>query len=170
MANFVLPNSGSTYSANGEFNEVHANRIQSDLDLLVNGDVGRNRWVGGSDVIGVRSSAAVDIVNGVPFRIDNTSSQWSGSSGIIVNIVVYLRVADASVSVTPRIYNITAAGVASITGSAACAATARDWSGANQKQTLVLTSASGINDYIVQFTPTAATYPVFAKAWLHLYI
>lgn len=170
MANFVLPNSGSSYTAGGTFDEVHANRIQSDLDLLVNGDVARNRFIGGSDHIGIRGSAAVDILNGVPFKIDNTSTQWSASSGITVNIVVYLRVADASISVTPRIYNLTAASVATISGAAACSATARDWSGTNQKQTLVLTLASGVNDYIVQLTPSAATYAVYAKAWLHLYI
>jgi hypothetical protein len=170
MANFVLPNSGAAYVAGGTFDEVHGNRIQSDLDLLVNGDVARNRFLGGSDHIGIRGSAAVDILNGVRFKIDNTSTQWSGSSGITVQIVLFLRVADASISVTPRVYNVTAAGVASTTGAAACAATARDWSGSNQIQTLVLTLASGVNDYVVQVTPTAATYAVFAKAWLHLYI
>lgn len=170
MANFILPNSGSTYSAGGTFNETHANRIQSDLDLLVNGDVARNRFLGGSDHIGIRGTAAVDVLNAVRFRIDNTSTQWSASSGITVQVVVYVRVANAAISVTPRVYNVTAAGVATTSGAAACSATARDWSGTDQIQTLVLTLASGVNDYVVQVTPSAATYPVFAKAWLHLYI
>jgi hypothetical protein len=173
VANFVIPSGtggGGAFQAGDAWEAAEANELRGDFDLLVSGDTGRNRFLGGADAVGIRGSAVVDLIDAVPFTVDNASTQWSGSSGITVQVVVYLRVADASVSVTPRVYNLTSAAVATTTGSAACSATNRDWSGTNQKQTLVLTLASGVNTYVVQATPSAATYPVFAKAWLHLYI
>lgn len=170
MANFIQLNGGSAYLVTDDFGYETAEKLRNDLALLVQGQVGRNRWVGGSDSRGLLASAAVDIIDALHFKIDNSSTQWSGSTGITVPITVLLRVANASISVTPRIWNYTTAAAATISGAAACSATATDWSGTNQIQTLLLTLASGINEYCVQVTPTAATYPVFVKAWQGMYI
>jgi hypothetical protein len=143
---------------------THYDPLKNDLDLLMLGIIGRNQYWGGDDNIGILSAVVVDVLNqGDGFEIDNTSNQLSGSSGVVVQVRIRLRVENAAISVTPRIYNVTDAAVATTSGAAACSATATDFSGSNQQQTLTLTLASGKKKYKVQITPSAATYQAWAS-------
>ncbi len=143
---------------------THYDPMKNNFDLLMLGIIGRNQYWGGDDNIGILAAIATDVLGqGDGFEIDNTGNQLSGSSGVVVQVRIRLRVENAAISVTPRIYNVTDAAVATTSGAAACAATATDFSGTNQQQTLALTLASGKKKYKVQITPSAATYQAWAS-------
>lgn len=152
------------------FGATGLNKIRKGLWQGASGNFARTVPVGGSLSRGLIGSAVVDVIDAVDFQIDNTSSYLSGSTGVTVNIVVWVRVENASISVTPQIYNVTTASVASTTGGAACSATATDFSGTDSKQTLVLTPAAGVNLYRLRATPSAATFQFWAMGWRSLYI
>ncbi len=157
----------STFVSGDRFGVQTANKLQLDLRLLALGLVGRNQYGGGDDSLGILASIATDVIGqGDGFEIDNTGNQLSGSSGIVIQVRVRLRVENAAISVTPRIYNVTDAAVATTSGAAACTATATDFSGSNQQQTLALTPVSGKKKYKVQITPSAATYQAWASGVL----
>lgn len=146
---------------------THYDPLKADIDLLLLGIIGRNQYWGGDDNVGILAAAVTDALNqGDGFEIDNTGNQLSGSSGVVIQVRVRLRVEDASISVTPRIYNVTDAAVATTSGAAACSATATDFSGSNQQQTLALTPASGKKKYKLQITPSAATFRAWASGIL----
>lgn len=84
-----------------------------------------------------------DAENFVDIEIDNTEL-----TGLTVQARIECRAADG-VSITPKIRNVTD-GADSVVG-AACTATAPDYSGTNQKQTLALTLAAGIKKYRLQY-------------------
>lgn len=71
-------------------------------------------------------------------------------SGLTVRARVEVRTNNPGVSITPKIRNVTDATDAG-TG-AACTATAADFSGTNQKQTITITLASGIKKYRLMYT------------------
>ena len=81
----------------------------------------------------------------IDVEIDGTNQ-----TGITYQARVEVRTDRTNVSITPRILNVTDATVAG-TG-AACSATASDYSGTNQAQTIALTIASGIKKYPLQFS------------------
>ncbi len=175
MANLVkLTGSGTAnaYVTGDPFGYQSAEKLRSDLNLLMLGIISRNQYGGGDDVTGILASVATDVIGqGDGFEIDNTSNQLSGSSGVVIQVRVRLRVENAAISVTPRIYNVTDSSVATTSGAAACSATATDFSGSNQQQTLALTAVSGKKKYKVQITPSAATYQAWASGVLwDLYI
>jgi hypothetical protein len=167
MANLVkLTGTGvaSAYVAADPFGYQSAEKMRNNFNLLMLGIIGRNQYWGGDDNIGILASTATDVLNqGDGFEIDNTGNQLSGSSGVVVQVRIRLRVENAAISVTPRIYNVTDAAVATTSGAAACSATATDFSGSNQQQTLTLTLANGKKKYKVQITPSAATYQAWAS-------
>jgi hypothetical protein len=51
----------------------------------------------------------------------------------------------------------------------ACTATAADYSGANQKQTITVTLASGIKKYRLQGTPSNTTNATFVIGYLEVF-
>jgi len=169
MANFEPLNSGTPYIASDEWGYETANKVRNNMDLLASGQLVRNQYVGGSHHIGIVQDTVCDVINAVDFAIDNTSTQWSGTSGITVQIKVRLR-ATGSTTVTPRIYNVTTAAAATISGASAASGTATDYSGTGQQQTLVLTLASGLNEYRLQITPSNDDDPVYAIGWLEMYV
>lgn len=170
MANFIpLVGSGvsDSFLAGDPFDYVMANELREDLNLLALGVFCRNWYGGGDDNVGIIASVATDVLNqGDGFELDNTANQLYGSAGIVIQVRVRLRVFNAAVSVTPRIYNVTDSSVATISGAAACSATATDFSGANQQQILTLTPVSGKKKYKVQITPSAATHQAWASGVL----
>lgn len=95
-------------------------------------------------------------------EIDGTSL-----SGLTATLRVEVRTLAAGTSVTPRIYNVTDAAAAG-TG-VACTATAADYSGTNQIQTIAVTLASGVKKYRLQGTPSNTTNPTFCIGYLELY-
>lgn len=146
------------------------NKVRNDLNMMASGTFGRSHSVGGSLTRGLVTAAATDVLDALDFEIDNTSSYVSGTSGITISVTVWVRVENAGISVTPRIYNVTDAGVATTSGSAACSATTADFTGTDSKQTLLLTLAAGVKKYRLQITPSAATYQVFAAGWLNIFV
>ncbi len=175
MANFEkLTGSGGSgaYVATDKWGYQTANRLRLDLNLLMLGIISRNQYGGGDDNIGILASSVTDVLNqGDGFEIDNTSNQLSGSTGVVIQVRVRVRVENAGISVTPRVYNVTDSSVPTQSGAAACTATATDFSGSNQQQTISLTPVSGKKKYKVQITPSAATYQAWASGVLwDLYI
>ena len=113
----------------------------NDLCISLRGDIkSKSPGVGPSDVFGY-----VDV------EIDGTNQ-----TGITYQARVHVRVSNALLSITPKIRNMTDSADAG-TG-AACSATAVDYSGTNQKQTIALTIASGVKVYRLQYTLSNVSY------------
>lgn len=162
---------GAWNGAGGEFfQSTEANNLRQALYMAANGPFCRSVPIGGSKTTGLRALGVIDAVDAIEFTVDNTTSYVSGSSGLTVPINVLVRVENAALSVTPRIYNLTTAAAATTSGSAACAATADDYSGTNQRQTLLLTLQSGVNVYKLQFTASSLSYQFWGIGWRSLYI
>lgn len=117
--------------------------LRNTLDALMNGVVQRNVFAGGTFELDGSSSGSFDLPGWIPIEIDNSSNRITGfSDGTAVLKVQFrflLYTTSSGVTVTPRIYDITAAAAATISGQTACSATALDFSGANQQQTVSLT-------------------------------
>lgn len=146
------------------------NKIRHALNMAAAGVFARAIPIGGSKSRGLMAGAVIDAIDAVDFEIDNTSSYVSGSGSLTVPITVHVRVESASLSVTPSIYNVTTAANATVSGAAACTATNEDYSGTNQKQTLLLSLATGVNVYRLRFTPTSASYQFWGMGWRGLYV
>lgn len=153
-----------------DFGSVGLNRLRASTGMAARGVFKTDVPLGGSFIDGIIAASVVDIIDGIPFEVDNTSAYVSGSTDLVCKVSVWLRTEDAAVSVTPRVFNQTTGLAATVSGASACVATSEDYSGLLQQQTLLLTLASGVNIYRVQVTPSAATYAVYARAWFSLYI
>jgi len=149
---------------------THYDPLKNDIDLLALGCFGRNQYGGGSEIVGFGvgvGTGQLQAYDSVEFEIDNTSNQISGSANVVIQVRVMVRVENAGISVTPRVFNITDSSVPTQSGAAACTATASDFSGTNQKQTISFTPASGKKRYIVQVAKSADTFQVWCAriAW-----
>lgn len=151
------------------FSASRLNEVRAALNLCGGGTFHRSMPIGGSQTRGQIVSGVIDALDAVEFEIDNTSN-FVSASDILVPITVKVRVENVSLAVTPRIYNVTQAAEATTTGGAACNATAEDYSGTNQRQTLFLTLQTGVNVYKLQFTATGAAYQFWGHGWRSLYI
>jgi len=162
----------------------HVQPLKDDLDLFMAGILCRNVFVGGSDSLGIpaESTGDVNLENWLPISIDNTLNQLSAFSdsngGVLVCQMRFLvRVSNAGITVTPKIVYGTSIGglssVATISGAAACLATASDYSGTDQYQTVTLTLPSGANLLkpllTIGGTP-AAGYQVWGKVLYDCYV
>ena len=152
------------------FSATKVNHLRQALYLFAAGTFYRSVPIGGSRSCGLRYSGVIDAVDAVEFEIDNTANGVSDSVGVQIPITVLARVEHISIAVTPRIYNVTLGAVATTTGGTACAATAEDYSGTDQRQTLLLTLQTGVNVYKLQFTATDSTYQFWGQGWRSLYI
>lgn len=135
---------------------VHLDPIKNDLDLWMTGAIQRNVLVAGDDQNGLDASASGDLLlarSYPPIEIDNTASQLSGftdGAGAVfaARFRFALRVSNAAISITPKLkYGTTIGGitnVATISGEAACSATADDYTGTDQIQDVLVTLPSGL--------------------------
>lgn len=163
------------------------NATRDYLDLLGLGGIGNRNVLAGGDVasLGLDGSVSgdIDLLNWTPFVVDNTALQLSsfsdviGGATLVVQIRYLLRVSNAGLSLTPKILYgstiTTITTVATISGQTACVATATDFSGANQYQTVTVTLPSGVNIFKPQVTrggTPAAGYQGFARAWWDCFI
>ncbi len=156
---------GGAYVALDPWGYQTAQKVKDDLALLALGCFARNLNGGGSESDGFGVGTGTGMVTAfdcIEFEIDNSNSQVSASANIICQVLVCLRVENAAISVTPRIYNVTDASVPTQSGAAACSAIAADFSGSNQRQTLTLTPTTGKKKYVVQVQKSADTYQVWA--------
>lgn len=140
------------------------------MDLLGLGVFARNLYGGGSEVVGFGVGAGtgwLTALDCLEFEIDNTGTQVSASANLIAQVRVSVRVENAGITVTPRIYNITDSTVPTQSGAVACSAILTDFSGTNQKQTISLTIPTGKKKFVVQVQKSADTYQVWAAkiAW-----
>lgn len=153
--------------------------LQYNIELCALGSFCRGMYAGGdwADAIDCSAAGDVDLIRAVPFTVDNTNSQLSGATNLICQMTYYVRVSDAAVSVTPKIfYGATFAALttaATISGQAACTATTTDYSGTNSIQTVVFTLPAGVKYFkaalTIGGTPAAGLY-AYAYAVRDLYI
>ena len=121
--------------------------------------------LGGSRVDALpRAAAASPVHNYIDIELDGTLL-----SGFTVRARVECRTTNAGTTVTPSVYNVTDAGSAGATGAAACAATNEDYSGTDQKQTLVFTPAVGVKKYRLLGTPSNADNDVFVIGYFEIF-
>lgn len=171
--------SGGAYAALDPLGYQTAEKVRNDLNLLASGVFCRNLLIGGSDVgITAEATGDVDLPGWFPVWIDNTSSAISDSGGTLVCQVRFLvRVSNAAINVTPKIVYGSTIGtlstVATVSGTAACAATTSDFSGTNSYQTVSVTLPTGSKLFkpllTIAGTP-AAGYYVYGRAFLDLYV
>lgn len=169
-------NGSSAFALDQPLGYQDANEARENDRLFAFAGFSRNQYMGGSTATSIPGDTAGDFDLphlSIPFVLDNSSSQISGASGVVIQVRFFVRVSNAAITVTPRIYNITAAGVATTTGQAACSATNSDYSGTNQQQTLALTLATASNAYKAQLTiggTPAGGYEVWGYAIFDCYV
>jgi len=149
--------------------------------LGYNGAFARNVFCGaamrGSE-IDASATGTFDLPIWVPVLIDNQGNRISGfdntNGGTLkVQFRWMLQVTNAAITVTPKIYDITAAADATTSGAAACSATADDFSGSNQRQVLALTLPNAAHEFrpnvVIGGTP-APGYLVRAAVVCDVYV
>ena len=122
-------------------------------DLWLGGVIGSDKFAGGSMDLDLDASVAgtYDLSPWLPMRVDNRGNQISSfvdtnGATLVVQFRFFVWASTTTITVTPAVYDITAAGAASISGQVACTAGADDYSGANQQQTVAL-SLPNAQDY-----------------------
>lgn len=107
-------------------------------------------------------ASAQDAESWIDVEIDGTKL-----GGMTAKLRVECRTTNAGTSVTPKLRNMTDSTDAAL--GVACSATAADYSGANQKQTITATIAAGVKKYRLQGTPSNTTNPTFVIGYLEIY-
>lgn len=130
--------------------------LRSTLDCLMNGIIQRNVFAGGTFELDASSSGSFDLPGWIPIEIDNSGNRITGFSDGTATLVVQFRyllyVSSGALTVTPRIYDITAGAPATISGESACSDTALDFSGTDQQQTISLTLPNAAHVFKPQVT------------------
>jgi hypothetical protein len=122
------------YLALDQFGYQSAQKLKDMLDLLGLGCFFRNLYGGGSEINGLGvgvGTGSVRVLDSIEIEIDNSGNQVSNADDLVCQVQLCVRVENAGISVTPRVYNLTDASVPSQSGAAACTATAADFSGTN---------------------------------------
>jgi hypothetical protein len=149
-----------TDTTNAYFKKTtHVTPLKYAIELAALGVFGRNQYMGGSAEgwsLDLTSAGDLDLQPvSLRFLVDNTNSQITNSASVVVRVRYYLRVSSAVVSLTPKILKSTddsSYSAATISGQAACTGTATNFSGTNQKQTVLLTLDAGLRYYRPQVT------------------
>lgn len=119
--------------------------------------------LGGSRSVSLALSVSAENAEGwIDVEIDGTNL-----GAFTANLRVECRTTNAATSITPKLRNMTDSTDAGL--GVACTATNADYSGANQKQTIPVTIASGIKKYRLQGTPGNATNPTFVIGYLEIF-
>lgn len=140
--------------------------LKDDLDVLLLAALQRNVFAGGGHGVEIDASAAgtFDLPGWLPIEVDNSSNQLTGftdanGATLVVQFRFLVWVSNAAITVTPKVYDITAAAAATTSGAAACSATSEDYSGTDQQQTLALTLPNAKHKFrpqlVVGGTPAA---------------
>ena len=122
---------------------------------------GASSSLGGSRTVGILAAVATDAINWIDVEVDGTAF-----AGWTLRARVEVRTSDVGTSVTPRVQNVTDATTAG-TG-VASTATATDYTGVNQIQTITVTLAAGVKKYRLQLTPSNANSDVYGIGYLEL--
>jgi hypothetical protein len=120
--------------------------------------------------LGGSRSTAVPLVASAQDAVDYVDVEIDSSSviGLTKKVRVEVRTFNAATSVTPSLKNVTD-GTTVGTG-VACSATAADYSGTNQIQSITVTLTTGIKKYRLQLTPSNTTHPVFGIGYLEILV
>lgn len=161
MAYEHLTGSGAedAYVAGDRWGAQTAERVRLNLRAL--SGIRHVLPLGGSRNQGLIHSTVVDAYDYLDVEIDSTEI-----AGLRVRARVEVRVADASINVTPSIRNVTD-GSDVVTG-AACAATSADYSGTDQKQTLTVPLTAGVKKYRLRLTPSASTFQCWGIGYIEI--
>ena len=138
-----------------------ANKIRDNLVALASARI-RSSLGGSRNVSLPQVASAQDAYDYQDIELDSTAL-----GGLTVQARVECRTINAATSVTPKIRNVTD-GTDSVVG-VACSATAADYSGANQVQTLTLVLAGGVKKYRLQGTPSNTTHPTFVIGHVEIF-
>lgn len=152
----------AAYVLDQVFGYQGANKIRENLVTL-----GSRRAVyvlGGSRSVSLPLVASSQNAEGwIDVEIDGTNL-----GGFTANLRVECRTINAATSVTPKLRNVTDSTDAGV--GVACSATGADYAGANQKQTVAVTIASGVKTYRLQGTPSNTTHPTFVIGYLEIFV
>lgn len=166
---------------------ARAQVLKDTLDLLMASDLPKNLYVGGTELTGIPATSTGDktLYDFVPWLVDNRGTRISGftdanGASIVVQVRFLVRVSNAAINVTPKIWYasslatlISGPSAATVSGTAACSATASDYSGANQSQTVALTLPSGANYFKCALTVAGTVdpaYQVWGRAFYDAYV
>lgn len=152
---------GGSYNVGDKFGAQSAEKIRQSFDALV----GRRAVypLGGSRNVALQHNAVIEAYDYLDIEIDGTDLQ-----NFTAQARVEVRVENAGLSVTPSIRNVTDS--ADVGTGLACVATAADYSGTNQKQTITVTLASGVKKYRLRFTPTNNTYYFVGIGYIEVFL
>lgn len=152
----------AAYVLDQVFGYQGANKIRDNLIAL--GSMRRTYDLHGSRTV------SLPLVGSTQDAYDWTDVEIDGTNlgGFTAQLRVECRTLAAGTSITPKLRNVTDSTDAG-TG-AACTATNADYSGANQKQTVAVTIASGVKKYRLQGTPSNATNATFVIGYLELFV
>lgn len=143
------------------FGYQSANRFRDNLIALSSARLTYD--LGGSRLTSLPLVAsAQDAIDWRDIELDGTNL-----GGFTKRARVECRTMNAATSVTPKVRNVTDASDAG--AGVACTATAADYSGANQKQTITLTLATGEKKYRLQGTPGNTTNPTFVIGYIEVF-
>lgn len=152
---------GSSFQLNDRWGFQTAEKVRQNFLALVGARAVYP--LGGSRNSALQHNAVIDAFDYLDIELDSTNL-----GGLTVRARVEVRVENSGLSVTPQIYNFTDSSVAG-TGSA-CTATTADYSGSNQKQTIMVTLAAGVKKYRLRLTPTNNTYRLWAIGYLEIFL
>lgn len=119
-------------------------------DLCALGAFQRNVFAGMALDLNAEATGTFDLPLWFPIGVDNRNSQLSNfnddNGGVLKAQFRFLcQVSNAAINVTPKVYDITATALATVSGNVSCAATDDDFSGTNQQQTVVLTIPAALH-------------------------
>lgn len=154
-------NAISAFVLDQVFGYQTANKIRE--NLLALSSARHNYSLGGSRQITLpQVAAAQDAIDYLDVELDSTLL-----GGLTVQARVECRTLNGATGITPKIRNVTDGSDAG-TG-AACTATAADYGGADQKQTIPVVLAAGIKKYRLQGTPANTTHGTFTIGQLEAF-
>src|SRR4051812_20651611 len=102
------------YLALDQFGYQSAQKLKDMLDLLGLGCFFRNLYGGGSEINGLGvgvGTGSVRVLDSIEIEIDNSGNQVSNADDLVCHVQLCVRVENAGISVTPRVYNLTDASV-----------------------------------------------------------
>jgi hypothetical protein len=167
---------------------AHYKPLRDSVDSFLGAFWTRNLYVGGSENVGLPGTATGDVTlwEYVPWMVDNTGSQITGFTDspptgspatLVVQVRFLVRVSNAAINVTPKIWHSTTMGgsptAATISGTAACAATNADYSGTDQIQTVALTLPTSLKYFKAGLTIAGTpdpSYQVWGRAYFDCYV
>lgn len=146
------------------------------VDLFALSAFQRNIFAGGGHGVEIDASATgtFDLPGWLPIGVDNRNNQISGFSNtnggtLVVQFRFLVWVSNAGITVQPKVYDITAAALATTSGGTTSSGTSDDYSGTNQQQTLALTLPAALHYFKPKITIAGTPAAGYTAKALALY-